>query len=177
MLIRFFISLILFTEFTVTDCFSQKDKLTGHWKITRMVSDDYPAGIDLAFIEKTLFDKLKVKWDSAGIKAGAEDSVNVKKAAKEGYDEIFGGLYFQLNPNETCAWNFGSIKKGTLIKGKYKIKESLMTLTLMMDKDQSFFDKDLKAKERKMIFFYYFKEGSLRLDSDDGSLRFELAKD
>ncbi len=167
---------LLFTCFSGITGFSQKDKLTGHWKII-MTATDETGELDANYFEQAVYKGVKAKRDSAGTKIDAEDSAAVKKVAKEAIDEFYSKLYLQLNPDETCVWNFKSIEDGALIKGKYKINEDQNSLTLIMNKDQSFLAKDEKIKGRKIVFYYTFKDNVLRLNSDDGTLRIHCTKD
>lgn len=86
-LFRFCSCFILFISFAGITCFAQKDKITGRWKPVKMVTEDFPGGIDIDWLIKETYEKLKVRSDSTGkeLKMDAEDSAMIKQNAKRGH--------------------------------------------------------------------------------------------
>ncbi len=51
---RFLSCTMLLTCFTATVCFAQKEKITGRWQPVRMITEYFPGGIDVDWLEKKL---------------------------------------------------------------------------------------------------------------------------
>jgi hypothetical protein len=178
-----FLGCVLFTYFTATVCFSQKEKITGRWKPVRIVMDKQPGGMDIEWAEKTMFEAIKKRADSTGREMSLDDgdSAEVKQTAKKILDEIFQNIYFRFNPDNSCYWNFGNLVEGTAyegvnVKAKYKVKKKAMSITFTNDKTQTISGAQKKTYSDKLTFYYSFKNDQLRLEMDDGSMIFYLIK-